>query len=60
MASARIAPARATQSSWMRAGQTELPEDFTTRNHLTGSNLGVSIQNGACFAFGNRFADWRA
>jgi hypothetical protein len=44
----------------MRAGQTELPEDFTTRNHLTGSNLGVSIQNGACFAFGNRFADWRA
>jgi len=25
------------------------------RNHLTGTNLGVSIQNGASTAFGNRF-----
>jgi len=54
MASAPFAPTWATQSSLIRAGQAELPEDVAMRNHLTGTNFGASIQNGASIAFGKR------
>jgi hypothetical protein len=54
MVSARIAPPRAKQNPLIRAGQTELPQDFAMRNHLTGTNLGARLQNGASIPFGNR------